>query len=72
MTDEGGAYGFYNLPPGDYRVWIDAERVRRDLKIVSSGSIDVQLDEAGKSRTGIDLQVAVKEKPIIMQKSLPQ
>ena len=72
MTDEGGAYGFYNLPPGSYRVWIDAERVHRDLKIVSSGSIDVQLDEAGKSRTGVDLQVAVKEKPIVMQKSLPQ
>jgi hypothetical protein len=72
MTDEGGAYGFYNLPPGSYRVWIDAERVRRDLRIVESGSIDVQLDEAGQSRTGVDLQVAVKEKPIMMQKSLPQ
>jgi hypothetical protein len=32
----------------------------------------VQLDDAGQSRTGIDLQVAVKEKPIVMQKSLPQ
>jgi hypothetical protein len=72
MTDEGGAYGFYNLPPGSYQVWIDADRVSRDLRIVSSGSIDVQLDDAGQSRTGIDLQVAVKEKPIVMQKSLPQ
>jgi hypothetical protein len=72
MTDEGGAYGFYNLPPGSYQVWIDAARVSRDLRIVSSGSIDVQLDEAGQSRTGVDLQVAVKEKPIVMQKSLPQ
>jgi hypothetical protein len=72
MTDEGGAYGFYDLPPGSYRVWIDAARVSRDLQIVSSGSIDVLLDEAGQSRTGADLQVAVKEKPIIMQKSLPQ
>jgi hypothetical protein len=72
MTDESGAYGFYNLPPGSYRVWIDADRVSRDLRIVSSGSIDVQLDDAGQSRTGVDLQVAVKEKPIVMQKSLPQ
>jgi hypothetical protein len=72
MTDESGAYGFYDLPPGSYRVWIDAARVSRDLQIVSSGSIDVLLDEAGQSRTGADLQVAVKEKPIIMQKSLPQ
>ncbi|HEV8211608.1 MAG TPA: carboxypeptidase regulatory-like domain-containing protein [Vicinamibacterales bacterium] len=72
MTDEGGAYGFYNLPPGSYQVWIDAARVSRDLRIVSSGSIEVQLDEAGQSSTGVDLQVAVKEKPIVMQKSLPQ
>jgi hypothetical protein len=72
MTDESGAYGFYNLPPASYRVWIDAARVSRDLQIVSTGSIDLELDEAGQSRTGVDLQVAVREKPIIMQKSLPQ
>jgi hypothetical protein len=72
MTDKDGAYSFYNLLPNHYEVRVDQERLSRDLAVFGVGSIDVQMDGVGRAQTGIDFRVAPKDRPIIMQKSLPQ
>ena len=71
-TDEEGAYGFYNLPPSHHRIWVDADRLSRDLTIASEGVAEIDLDAEGRSRTGVDFRVVPKQKPIVFQKSLPQ
>jgi len=72
MTDEDGAYGFYNLVPDHYQVRVDADRLRADLAVASAAVMDVDLDEAGRARTGIDFQVTHRQKPIVIQKILPR
>lgn len=72
MTDENGAYGFYNLPPGTYDVRVDAERLSGALSIASAPTIAVDLEAAGTARMGIDFRVVPREKPIVIQRTLPQ
>jgi hypothetical protein len=69
LTGEDGAYGFYNLVPDRYRVRVDAERLRSDLTVISPGEIAVDLDQGGNARTGVDVQVAARSKPILIQKT---
>lgn len=72
MTDEDGAYGFYNLPPGAYDVRVDSERLSAALSIVSAPAIAVDLEAAGTARTGLDFRVSPRDKPIVIQRTLPQ
>jgi hypothetical protein len=58
--------------PDRYQVRVDAERLRRDLISASPDPIVLELDEAGRARTGIDFRVMPRQKPIVMQKSFPQ
>lgn len=69
LTDDDGAYGFYNLLPDHYRVRVDGERLRSDLVVRSADTIDVDVDEGGRARTGIDFQVIERQKPIVIQKA---
>ena len=66
LTDENGAYGFYDLEPGRYEVSVDPERLNRDLEVFPP-SIGVTVLEPGKSSTGVDFRLSAKQKPIIMQ-----
>jgi hypothetical protein len=72
MSDEEGAYGFYNLLPDRYQVRLDAGRLRRDLTSASPDTVEVELDEAGRARTRVDFRVMPRQKPIVMQKSFSQ
>jgi hypothetical protein len=67
MSGSDGAYGFYNLVPARYRVWIDESRLSRDVATVSATSLEIELEGDGRSRTGADFRVAPKRKPIMMQ-----
>lgn len=70
VTDDEGAYGFYNLLPDRYQVRVDPDRLRTDLVVASPAAIDVELDAAGRARASVDFQVAQKQKPIVIQKRL--
>lgn len=72
LTDDDGAYGFYDLLPDHYQVRIDVDRLRADLAVASAAAIDVDLDDVGRARTGIDFQVTHRQKPIVIQKILPR
>jgi hypothetical protein len=72
ITDEDGAYGFYNLPPGAYDVRVDSQRLSTALSIVSAPVIAVALEAAGTARPGIDFRVGPRDKPIVIQRTLRQ
>ena len=66
-TDTNGAYGFYNLPPGDHLVRLDVDRLAPSLEAVSSATAQVSL-QIGQAATGIDFALAEKQKPVILQR----
>jgi SdrD B-like domain len=72
MTNEDGAYGFYNLLPNRYQLRVDQDRLPRELMIPSPGAADVELEAAGRSRSGIDFRIAPRERPVVFQRPKAQ
>ncbi len=68
LTNSSGAFAFYNLEPGRYAVWIDRERLRSDLDIVSPPRLDVDL-QPEQATNNVDFRLGVHEKPILMRDS---
>jgi carboxypeptidase family protein/SdrD B-like protein len=68
MTDAGGAYGFYDLPPDRYEVRVDADRLDRNLTVASNAVLTVEVDGEGRATAGADFRLVPKDKPIVFQK----
>lgn len=66
ITDDEGAFHFYNLQPGPYQVWVDTARLRQDLQVVGPArrTVDLQPDRPANN---VDFRVSAREKPILMK-----
>jgi len=65
-SDSKGAYGFYNLPPGSYRIYLDLERLPNGYEV--EGKTEKYVEMASfKSVAGIDFTLKKKKKEIIFQ-----
>jgi hypothetical protein len=67
-TDADGAYGFYNLQPGQYVVRLDTDRPGELYTATSAPEVTVDL-HSGRPALDIDFRIALKEKPVILQKA---
>lgn len=67
-TDADGAYGFYNLQPGQYVVRLDTDRPGEAYMAMSDPEVTVEL-KSGRPALGIDFRIALKDKPVILQKA---
>jgi len=66
-SDSKGSYGFYNLPPGNYRIYLDLERLPDAYEV--EGETEKYVDMVSyKPVTGIDFTLKTKKKEIIFQK----
>src|SRR5690349_14012705 len=58
LTNQAGAFDFYNLEPGTYSVWIDASRLNAGLELESTGRLAVDL-QPDRPATNVDFRLAV-------------
>jgi hypothetical protein len=65
LSEDDGAYAFYDLPAGQYAVAVDTARLSQTLEIQSPASVDVTLLDTGTS--SVDFRLGAKQKPIILQ-----
>lgn len=65
-SDSKGVYGFYNLPPGNYRIYLDLERLPNGYEVEGETEKYVEL-VSYKTITGIDFTLKTKKKKIIFQ-----
>ena len=66
-SDSKGSYGFYNLPPGSYGIYLDLERLPNGYEV--EGEREKYIEMASyKPVTGIDFTLKTKKKEIIFQK----
>lgn len=66
MTDDEGAFAFYNLEPGRYAVWIEGTRLKSGLALVSTARRIVNL-EPDAAVTNLDFELATRDKPIVFK-----
>ena len=71
-TDEDGAYGFHNLVPDRHTVRVDRERLERTLTVVGGAAIDVDVTTGNGTQSGIDFALQVEDKPVRLQRILPE
>lgn len=65
-SDSKGAYGFYNLPPGVYMIYLDLERLPDGYEV--EGETEKYIEMVSyKPVTGIDFNLKTKKKKIIFQ-----
>ncbi len=65
-SDSKGVYGFYNLPPGSYRIYLDLERLPNGYEVEGETEKYVEM-VSYKPITGIDFTLKTKKKKIIFQ-----
>ena len=65
-SDGGGAFAFYNQPPGEYVVRLDLAHLPDTLVPASDAELEVELP-ADRPLTGLEFRVQPKQRPIIMQ-----
>jgi len=65
-SDSKGSYGFYNLPPGNYRVYLDLERLPNGYEVEGETEKYVEI-VYNKTVTGIDFSLKINKKKTIFQ-----
>ena len=65
-SDSKGSYGFYNLPPGNYRVYLDLERLPNGYEVEGETEKYVEI-VYNKTATGIDFSLKINKKKTIFQ-----
>ena len=65
-SDSKGSYGFYNLPPDSYRIYLDLERLPNGYEVEGETEKYVEM-VSYKTVTGIDFTLKTKKKKIIFQ-----
>lgn len=65
-SDSKGSYGFYNLLPGNYRIYLDLERLPNGYEVEGETEKYVEI-VSYKTVTGIDFTLKTKKKKIIFQ-----
>jgi len=65
-SDSKGTYGFYNLPPGSYRIYLDLERLPNSYEVAGETEKYVEM-VSYKTVAGIDFTLKTKKKKIIFQ-----
>lgn len=65
-TDAEGAYGFYNLAPGDYTIRLDLERLDKAYAASSETQRAAEL-VPGRPSIGIDFRLVYRQKPVILR-----
>lgn len=65
-SDSNGGYGFYNLLPGSYKIYLDLERLPNGYKVEGKTEKYVEM-VSNKTVEGIDFTLEKKKKEIIFQ-----
>jgi hypothetical protein len=66
LSGPDGAFGFYNVAPGEHRLWLDAGRLPDHLAATIPATIDLGLPP-GRSLEGVELRLLERKKPVVFQ-----